>query len=112
MAITSTLVPFTRNIWQLFVCAFLFGVGAGAWITSYNVWLIEMWKGKAGQVLFLSQLMYGVGSVVGPLIDRPYLTGEPENNSTIISVEDRRDKLTVPYLISGGVQVICQYSLF
>ena len=116
MAITSTLVPFTKHIWQFFLCSFLFGIGAGAWITSYNVWLIEMWQKKAGQVLFLSQLMYGIGSVLGPLIDRPYLTGEIHTNQSdyglyqgryVISQEERKNKLVIPYMISGGVQIIC-----
>ncbi|CAG2103216.1 unnamed protein product [Medioppia subpectinata] len=115
MAITSTVIPFTREVWQLFLCAFFFGMGAGAWITAYNVWLIEMWQRRAGKVLFLSQVMYGIGSVLGPLIDGPYVTGEPARNETtgavtidepIISVEDRRHKLAVPYMISGGIQII------
>ena len=93
----------------------MFGVGAGAWITSYNVWLIEMWQGRAGQVLFLSQLMYGIGSVLGPIIDRPYLTGDTQHNQTDLSDElgndQRRSKLIIPYMISGGIQIICNNNL-
>ncbi|XP_054162215.1 sodium-dependent glucose transporter 1B-like [Oppia nitens] len=109
MAISSTIIPFTRQVWQLFICAFFFGIGSGAWITAYNVWLIEMWQDNSGKILFLSQVMYGIGSVLGPLIDSSYVTGDQNRTDTtlaIISEEDRRQKLAIPYMISGGIQII------
>jgi hypothetical protein len=70
--------------------------------------------------------MYGVGAIVGPLINRPYLTGEQDldlmnqtyildlnstisnNNKTsfIIDESERRSKLKTPFLISGIIQLI------
>jgi hypothetical protein len=122
MAISSTLIPFTTSVWQLYTCALIFGTGTGAWIAAYNVWLIEIWQQKAGHVLFLSQLMYGTGAVLGPLLDRPYLTGGPKqgtnstkllniiNNTTdIIDVNERRSKLEVPFMVGGGIQIVCKH---
>ena len=128
MSISSTSIPFTRNIWQLYGCALIYGTCAGAWITAYNVWLMEIWQHQSSKVLFMSQLMYGSGAVLGPLLDSPYLTGKQEsianqthlpnttlpfNNITqVISVEERRSKLEVPFMISGGIQLISEYLIW
>ncbi|XP_054154679.1 uncharacterized protein LOC128953228 [Oppia nitens] len=76
MASATISVPYCTRLWQYYLCAFIFGMGAGAWTTAYNVWLIELWSDKSELVLFVSQLMYGIGASLGPLIDAPYLTGE------------------------------------
>ena len=115
MAITSSSVPFTDQLWQYYLCALLYGLGAGAWTNANNVWLIEIWNKKSEQVLFLSQLMYGVGAIIGPLIDRPYLTGEVRDNHTSVEVpisgEERRYKLKTPFLVSGAIQITCELIL-
>ncbi|XP_054162143.1 major facilitator superfamily domain-containing protein 4B-like [Oppia nitens] len=124
MALSSTCIPFTDSLMQLYSCALVFGIGTGAWIAAYNVWLIEIWQHNAGQVLFISQLMYGTGAVLGPLLDRPYLTGDTnrsvvlddkdrdveslflQSNSSTISVWERRVKLEKPFLMSGGILIV------
>ena len=118
MAISNAAIPFTSNIWQLYGCALGSGICLGAWVAAYNVWLIEIWQHRAGHVLFLSQLMYGLGAVSGPLMDSPYLTGEmrTDGNSTQnashtnqhdVSIDERREKLQVPFIICGSLQATC-----
>ncbi len=70
--------------------------------------------------------MYGIGAILAPLIDKPYLTGEQDldlmnktfildlnstisnNNKTlfIIDESERKSKLKTPFLISGIIQII------
>ena len=119
MSISLTAIPFTTNLILFYGCALAFGTCLGAWVAAYNVWLIEIWQKNSSKALFVSQLMYGSGSVLGPLIDSPFLTGEPKNttdsalvdnfhNSSVISAEERRIKLEVPFMIAGGLQLICK----
>ena len=74
-------------------------------------------KVKADKLLFVSQIIYGVGASLGPVMDSPYLTGEPDQNTGVnttdqfepmISVEERKAKLEIPFIISGGIQIICK----
>jgi hypothetical protein len=70
--------------------------------------------------------VYGIGAILAPLIDKPYLTGEQDldlmnktfildlnstisnNNKTlfIIDESERKSKLKTPFLISGIIQII------
>ncbi len=126
MGISTALVPHLPNIWLLYLCFFLLGMSGGVWNNANNVWLIEMWQQKSSPVLQLSQFMFGIGSILGPLIDKPYLTGEQnldlmnqtfilDLNSTIsnsnktlfiIDESERKSKLKIPFLISGIIQLI------
>ena len=66
----------------------------------------------------MSQIIYGIGASLGPIIDRPFLTGEPDKNSDdnkttqyldkFITVEERKSKLEIPFMISGGMQTLCK----
>ncbi|CAG2174792.1 unnamed protein product, partial [Oppiella nova] len=123
MNVFNTLMPFSQHLWQLYTCAVILGITAGAWLTAYNVWLIEIWQEKAVRVLLFSQLMHGLGQFAGEQLDRPYLTGEhtittsalPLNstetslqtllNNTIFNatngamdLDERRAKLVVPFM--------------
>ncbi len=70
-----------------------------------------------------SQFMYGIGTIFGPLLDKPYLTGEQvldsvetnilniteltfDNMTGINGKIDRRSNLKTPFLISGIIQII------
>jgi len=127
MAINAALIPYSVQLWDLYLYCWLIGLSAGAWNNANNVWLIEMWQKNSAPILQLSQFMYGIGTIIGPLIDRPYLTGEIGNslnemdvsnstllpliNTSIINHEDidRRSKLKTPFLISGVIQLIGIY---
>jgi hypothetical protein len=67
--------------------------------------------------------MYGIGTIFGPLLEKPYLTGEQISylnvtnisSATLFSMNnitnaieniDRRSKLKTPFLISGIIQII------
>ncbi|CAG2169785.1 unnamed protein product [Oppiella nova] len=116
MAASITLIPDCPNLWILYLFQYAIGLGAGIWDTANNVWLIEMWPQNSSPVLQFSQFMYGLGSVFGPIIVKPYLTGETNHTlaiqlsdfgditSTPSAPVDRRALLRTPYLISGILQ--------
>ncbi|CAG2103941.1 unnamed protein product [Medioppia subpectinata] len=124
MAASSALIPDSPNLWTLYVFQYFSGLGAGIWDTANNVWLIEMWPHNSLPVLQFSQFMWGLGSVIAPIIAKPYLTGE--TNHTVVTPTpvtyhalmadtittttpapvpvDRRALLRTPFLISGILQ--------
>ncbi len=126
MAILTALTPHLPNIWLLYLCFVLIGMSGGVWNNAINVWVIEIWQKKSSPVLQLSHSMFGIGAIFGPLIDKPYLTGEQDLdlmnqtfildlNSTIsnsnktlfiIDESERKSKLKTPFLISGIIQII------
>ncbi|CAG2111937.1 unnamed protein product [Medioppia subpectinata] len=75
MSVASLLIPWSQRLSHLYLYNGIFGLGAGAWINAKNVWTIELWQHRSAPVLQLSALMFGVGSILGPLIDDPYLIG-------------------------------------
>ena len=115
MAIASTLIPFSTELWHLYTCSFVFGVGTGVWCAAFYTWIIEIWQQRSAQVLFLAQFLYGLGFVLGPLLASPFVTGGVESDGmsnetlhAIVSVSERRSKLIVPFVVSGGFQAICE----
>lgn len=108
LGISLILVPYSQKLWHLYLCAFVFGLGSGNWYTGLSVWIIELWQQKSPPMLQLLQFLYGIGTIFGPLIDKPYLTGEHQYNSntTNISVNERRSKLKIPFLIIGVIEMI------
>ncbi|XP_054166829.1 sodium-dependent glucose transporter 1A-like [Oppia nitens] len=121
MATSIALMPHSSSIAMLFFYQYLNGLGAGVWDAANNVWLIEMWPQNSSPVLQFSQFFYGLGSVFGPILVRPYLTGETQShNSTQSGVSltaditndvtttpapvDRKTLLSTPFLISGILQ--------
>ncbi|CAG2111000.1 unnamed protein product, partial [Medioppia subpectinata] len=115
-----------QTLSQFYTCVFGYGLGSGVWFSAYNVWVIEIWQQNSAPVLQLSQFMYGIGTIFGPLIDQPYLTGElihSLNNAVINTTENitddhimdvvlghdvshRRNKLHTPFLIIGCLEFI------
>lgn len=127
-ALSTMLIPYSENIWHLYLFISLYGLGSGAWNSSNRVWVLEMWPkpAQSGAVLHLSGLMYGIGTILGPIIERPYLTGVQEfefninymdilktnsQNSSQLSltsdiVSMRRYKLQKPFFIFGVIHMI------
>ena len=87
-----------------------------------------MWQQHSPSFLQFSQFIYGVGTILGPLIVGPYLSGEVDfkekvttSNGTVINVLNdteiiahqvlRREKLKFPYLIGGLLQCIGKFKI-
>ena len=133
-AIFSGLIPYSETVWHLYLAIFINGLGLGVWTNGKTVWLIEMWRQRSTPVLQLSAFMYGIGTFVGPLVAKPYLTGENKIyvsaledvnqssyhhlvNNSLASIStnvsdvfdlniDRSAKLKTPFLISAALLII------
>ena len=133
MSISLTLVPHSPNLGSLYGCAIGTGLGCGVLNTIINVWIIEMWKEKSPSVLQIPGLMFGVGTILSPLIIKPFLRHKhnidehsinPDNVTAINTYsvnrtesgtgydkdfeEERRDLLKTPFYILGAIQLICK----
>lgn len=115
MAMGTIFMPYAKELWHLYICIFFYGFGIGAWNNSNNVWLMEMWQENSPSVLQFSQAIYGVGTILGPLVVRPYLTGQYEfedeaDNSMAVDADTLAasigDKLKLPFLIDGIIECI------
>lgn len=122
MGMTTILIPYCHQLWHFYLIVCIFGLGAGAWNNASNVWLIELEQKNISPLLQLSGFMYGIGNVITPLIERPYLTGESHvhynetfafNSTTelkhMIDNNERRSKLMTPFLVIGVIGIIGCY---
>ncbi|CAG2119161.1 unnamed protein product, partial [Medioppia subpectinata] len=122
IAVMCAVMPALTSLWQLYICAFVFGFGSSINTMGYIVWVIELYPKHSAPLLQLNALSFGIGSIICTAILKPYLTGEmvadpalttttvalpgiyPGNHSqylapTIVSVAERRDKLLQPCII-------------
>ena len=117
------------NLWLFYLSMFLSGFGGGAWDSGHSMWLVDLWSENPAPVFQLSQMMYGCGAIIGPLLTQPFIFGDLINkidtmNSTSSAVllhmstpsntlsddvnysVDRRSNLMVPFFIGGGLMMI------
>ncbi|CAG2165036.1 unnamed protein product [Oppiella nova] len=127
MAIGTAFIPHSPNLYILYTCAIGLGMGSGIINCVVNVWIIEMWLQKSAPVLQIPGLTFGLGTIVSPLLLKPFLrdkysgdsdtttTGPGITVSTPDSVtyaynedyeEHRRSLLKTPFLILGIIQMI------
>lgn len=75
-AIAIAYVPHSSSIVLFYACGTIIGLGAGVLDCVLTVWTIEMWKDKSAPILQASGFLYGVGTITGPLIVEPFVTGK------------------------------------
>lgn len=111
-------MPFCTDLWQLYLCSVISQTGAGAFESGNTIWVVEMWKQDSAPVLQLTKAFYGVGTIVAPLLAKPYLFGKLDLknetdillniNSTMTNDQfnesiDRRPELKNPFLYAGVI---------
>ena len=123
MSTASALIPYSQTLSHIYMCGLVIGLGSGCWNGMANVWLIELWKNKSAPFLQLIQFMYGVGTILSPLVNQLFLNEDesagqtiaaPVLNSTFVNitsdtVNDRRESLKTPFLINGLIQITCKH---
>src|SRR5699024_7095837 len=76
VAATTIVAPFCGSVGLLFFAIICNGMGSGVWDSSQSAWLVELWP-HAGPVIMQSvQFMYGIGSILAPIVASPFLHGE------------------------------------
>ena len=104
LGISLVMIPHC-SLYLLYVCGFVIGVGGGSWDSTFNVWIIEIWQQNSGPILQLSQFAFGIGSIIGPLIDKPFIVGETDQNNVKEPNVDNGSLLSTPFAIIGGIQL-------
>ena len=106
MGIFTVLLPVSQNVYQYYAFNFISFVGAGAWDSGNSVWLIEMWKDQAPSLLQIQQMMYGIGTIIAPLLVSPFVVGDLSNktsDSTIYNTTGAPDLTTVLSVLNSTV---------
>ncbi len=104
----TALTPYIVHINVYYAVGFASGIGCGNWNTVSATWLLEMWSGRRlASLLQALNLCYGLGSILGPLIVRPYLRGYLGVGEQLLSeklIADRRATLFVPFAVCGAAE--------
>lgn len=109
--ICITLMPHYGHLWLAFAMTSAMTIATGAWDSSTSIWVVEMWPIGNSALLQGLQFMYGLGSIVAPLLCAPFVYGTKnvtESNQTI-TPEFRIESLTVPFAINGSFQILCTF---
>lgn len=78
------------------------GFAAGGSDTAVNVWMMELYNDKQGpSMLQALHFAFGSGSILAPLIDRPFLANHNGINSTEIDLTSQESLIYIPYLVCG-----------
>lgn len=102
-SLSIALIPFCGSIWVLYGVVVFNGIGGGSWDSSDSVWLVEMWPKANSFSIQISEFVYGVGNIVGPLLVGPYAYG---NTTANVTAQDRINSLATPFLVTGALQFI------
>ncbi|XP_054161682.1 uncharacterized protein LOC128959703 [Oppia nitens] len=106
MSVLYACTPLLTSLWQLYLIAFLFGVGSTVNISGYIVWTIELWQHRSAPVLQFNAVGFGIGSIIVTAVMSMYTTGNIEPDKPLVPVDVRRDRLTVPSIVLCSVLAI------
>ena len=131
ISVFIALVPNCLSLWQAYICQFFLSMSGAVWDAGNSVWTIELWGKQASVFLQLSQMCYGIGTTISPILIKPFLYGdldktdhsnETTNPSTYYTTDsttsinpttedinytvDRRSSLRVPFMVSGAIGLL------
>lgn len=125
MGICLSIIPHASQLIMLLICGGFIGFGMGGWDCAVTPWLVEIWNDKVGPALQGCSMFYSLGTILGPLVVQPFITGKIQdkglNNTSSINTTEipattitdmsnelsiRRARLTIPFSISSGVIIL------
>ena len=96
MGICLSMIPHASSLIMLLICGGLIGFGMGGWDCAVTPWLVEVWNDKVGPALQGCSMFYSIGTILGPLVVQPFITGKihvekpvPTNTSIITTTESK-----------------------
>ena len=78
-SIVNCLMPFAPSVPVYLFFGWLSSFGIGTLDTAENIWLIEMWQDHSNFILQFAHFLFGLGAILAPAIERPFLIGELGN---------------------------------
>jgi len=107
------LIPHYGHLSIALVALCLNGIGDGGYDAGSSSWLVEMLPEGNSIFLQASQFMYGLGSIVAPMMVAPYVYGEAlvDRNNQTLTVDMRKSGLSIPFGLNGLMQGIGMWIL-
>ena len=102
MAIITGVIPMVPNIWDLYLCGFLFGFGSSVYVSGAVVWGMHIVGNKGRTLLQLLDFSFSIGSIICTVILKPHLVGDlhtspiNQTSSIIMSDIDLQDQVSDP----------------
>lgn len=97
-------------------------MGGGAFDAGVLPWIIEIWGRHSPPILQLLKAIGGLGVIIAPLLDEPFVMGEIDlknvtrfhNDTSLIEMAterlnyslERRSKLELPFVVVGSVAIL------
>ena len=91
--IVNCLMPFAPSIPVYLFFAWLSSFGDGTLDAAQNIWLMEMWQDHSNTILQLAHFLFGVGAILAPVIERPFLIGELENIGNHLGISSNNNSI-------------------
>lgn len=99
VAMTNALAPWLTSLWLLCLCLFLNGIAGGLVEAADIAYILHLWGDESHSFLQVIDFLYGVGSILGPSIAKPFLIEENLVNSTKPTLGPDDLELQYPYSI-------------
>ncbi|XP_054157271.1 major facilitator superfamily domain-containing protein 4A-like [Oppia nitens] len=93
MALSTSLTPVLKSYTVFMELSIIFGFGEGGFDTACNAWLLEMWLRDNGPYMQALHFMFGLGSLLAPLISIGFLsdtTTLPSVNNISVDIMQRQ----------------------
>ena len=113
MGICLSMIPHVSSLIMLLICGGLIGFGMGGWDCAVTPWLVEVWNDKVGPVLQGCSMLYSIGTILGPLVVQPFITGKihvekpvPTNTSIITTTEIKSTTTTTTTTTAASLSLL------
>ena len=93
VALTMALMPHLPSVNLLFFIFAINGFATGGIEASTDVWVVEMWGHDCGPYVQALHFVFGVGSIITPLVVEPFLSESPKDNIDLSEFNDTRHDL-------------------
>lgn len=113
------LLPFSSHLWVFLVLAFCSGVVQGALNAGVNVLCLDIWRGHDGAEAWMHAIhfSYGVGTLIAPILVKPFLTNkesdlDDEASENNVNEKDFGLKVIFPIMGAYTLLVSCGFLFF
>lgn len=111
---TLAMTPSLPSIIFLFINYFINGIAEGGLEAAADVWITEIWGNDCGPWVQLLQFSYSFGTILAPVIVKPFLAGETDVKVFLMSSDGStlKSRLWIPFLTIGLIMIILSVIIF